>query len=136
MFNWRKKKPLPDTWDKENIKKIDVSKKSYHDAVQTAQEHIEDFIAMFEGKELTLFSCFIKVKFEDESNIEHMWLEPTSYANNIFTATVENEPNNLKTIKYKDVVKVKKQDVEDWIVSLDNGIMFGNFINDATQPQP
>ena len=133
MFKRRKKKTNDENWDKENILNIDVSGKSYQEAIAIAQEHIGDFIEMFEGSELTLFKCFIKAKFEDEKHIEHLWLEPISFIDDIFTATVGNVPDNLTNIKYQDMVQVKKEDVEDWIVSMAEGTMIGNFIYNATQ---
>jgi uncharacterized protein YegJ (DUF2314 family) len=135
MFKRRKKKTTDENWDKENLLNIDVSGKSYQEAIAIAQEHIGDFIEMFEGSELTLFKCYIKAKFEDDKHIEHLWLTPTSYEKGTFTATIDNIPNKLTNIKFQDVVQLKKEDVEDWIVSMP-GQLFGNFIYNSMQPKP
>jgi uncharacterized protein YegJ (DUF2314 family) len=134
MFKRRKKKTNDEKWAKENLLNIDVSGKSYQEAIAIAQEHMGDFIEMFEGSELTLFKCYIKARFEDDKHIEHLWLTPISYADGTFTAIVDNDPDKLTNIKYQDVVQLKKEDVEDWIVSMP-GQLFGNFIYNSSQPK-
>ena len=45
-------------------------------------------------------------------------------------------PNNLTNIKFQDSLHLKKEDVEDWVIKLDDGEIFGNFIFLALKDNP
>ena len=115
-------------WSKENILNIDVSGKSYLEAIRCAQDNIGFFIKVFQSADATDFVFFIKAKFEDDNYIEHLWLKLISVMDDSFTTIVDNEPDNLAHIKYKDIIVVNKSSIEDWIIKLDTGEIFGNFI--------
>ena len=116
------------SWDLRNIIGIDVATKSYSEAVAVARDHINLFIKVFEDRDNNLFKFFIKVRFEDENYIEHLWLMPTHFIGDTFTAIVNNVPNNLTNIKFEDVLQINKQDVEDWIIWISESEVLGNFI--------
>ena len=115
-------------WDKENIVNIDVKGKSYLEAIEVAQKTLGFFIKCFEGRETNLFKFFIKARFEDENHIEHLWLMPIDITEDIFTAIVNNVPNNLTNVKFDDILQIKKDDVEDWLIWIREGEELGNFI--------
>ena len=92
---------------------------------------------MFEDRNVNNFKFFIKAKFEDSEHIEHLWLEVTSIINDEeFTAIVDNKPNNLTNIKFQDGLHLKRKVVEDWVIKLDGGEIFGNFIFHALKDNP
>lgn len=115
-------------WDKENILNIDVSGKSYIEAIRVAQDNIDFFIKVFQAEDTSDFKFFIKARFEEDEYIEHLWLKPISINDNKIDAKVDNEPVNLTTIKYEDIIVVNTDDVEDWIIKTDKGEILGNFI--------
>ncbi|GAB2842458.1 DUF2314 domain-containing protein [Ferruginibacter profundus] len=115
-------------WDKENILNIDVSGKSYLEAIRVAQDNIDFFIKVFQAEDTSDFKFFIKARFEEDEYIEHLWLKPISINDNKIAAKVDNEPFNLTTIKYEDIIVVNTNDVEDWIIKTDKGEILGNFI--------
>jgi len=58
-------------------------------------------------------------------------LIPTAFENGIFTAVVDNAPNQMKNIKYWDIVQIPMTEVEDWIIRDPDGNFTGNFIYHA-----
>ncbi len=118
-------------WDIENFIPIDVSGKSYVEAIAVAKEHLGFFIKVFEGRAINLFNFYIKARFEDNEHIEHLWLKPISLIDDNFNVIVDNVPKALTTIKYQDSLQIRKCDVEDWIILLEDGELFGNFIAHA-----
>jgi uncharacterized protein YegJ (DUF2314 family) len=125
--------PQESSWDKENLIDLDVTGKSYLEAIQIAQKHLDFFIKVFIADEISEFKFSIKVRFEDEKYIEHIWLTPTSFENDNFVAIVDNIPNNLTHIQYQETLQINRIDVEDWIINAGDGILIGNFIYNSLQ---
>lgn len=121
----------PDTWDKQNIRNIDISDTAYLHAIRIAQENIDIFEKLLKDKKKNNLQFFIKSKFTQGKHVEHIWLLTDSIDNNLFSATLDNIPNNLTTVKFGDKVKVARHDVEDWIIYEGDSVLFGNFISNA-----
>jgi uncharacterized protein YegJ (DUF2314 family) len=119
-------------WDKENLQSIDVSGKSYTEAIAIAKEHLDFFIKVFQA-ENTDFRFHINVKFQENEFIEHLWLQPVMFIEDKFVAIVDNIPNNLIKIKYQDVIDIDKKDVEDWIIKMNDNEVLGNFIYNSLE---
>ncbi len=84
----------------------------------TAQAHI-DYLIEFMGehdKGDTLFRYFIKSNFFENGFNEHMWSQVYKFENGFFIGTLGNDPIHIKKLKFNDMVKIPKQDVEDWIL--------------------
>jgi uncharacterized protein YegJ (DUF2314 family) len=120
-----------DNWDKQNIRVVDISDTAYRHAVKVAQENIDLFVKLLKEKKNNNVQYYIKSRFTQGVQVEHMWLVAEDIDNNSFSATLDNVPNKLTTIKYKDKVKVAKEDVEDWIVYEGDSVLLGNFISYA-----
>ena len=89
--------------------------KKYKD---TAQAHIS-YLIEFMGehdKSDTLFRYAVKSNFSESGFNEHMWSQVTEYKDGYFIGTLANDPINVTTLKFKDRVKIRKEDVEDWIL--------------------
>ncbi|MDN5215520.1 DUF2314 domain-containing protein [Fulvivirgaceae bacterium BMA12] len=76
-------------------------------------------------KEQTYFS--IKVKFEDEGKIEHIWLTKPSFdaERNLF-GVVGNSPVNIKSVKLDQKIGVDSAFVSDWMI-VENGRLIGGY---------
>jgi uncharacterized protein YegJ (DUF2314 family) len=124
-------------WLKAKTIKIDVSGKTYKEAVELAKDMLYFFLELFENRDKNFFNYFIKTKFEYENAREHLWLTPIDYKDNVFTALVDNNPNHLPNIKYKDKLLINKDEVEDWIISCagERGLI-GDFINKSLGIKP
>lgn len=122
-----------DFWDKKNIAKVNVHSHSYIEAIAKAKETIEIFVAFFKESNSEDFSFFIKKRFEDGQFAEHLWIRPTAYNDGNFVGEVDNEPNTLTNVFYKQKVTVNKEEVEDWIVAKQSEILMGNFIGNIIQ---
>jgi uncharacterized protein YegJ (DUF2314 family) len=60
-----------------------------------------------------------------------MWLVVDSLQENSFIATLDNVPNKLKKVKYKDQLKIAKGEVEDWTIYEKDSLVLGDFISNA-----
>ena len=72
----------------------------------------------------------IKAAFNDPGSTpdmaEHMWLSNLEFDGEFITATLMNSPNGLSSVKAGDRVKLKKDQIEDWMYVM-NGHVFGGF---------
>lgn len=122
-----------DNWDKQNIANLDVTDTAYQNAIKIAQENMDILVKTFQVNENGEFKFYIKVKFVDNEHIEHLWLVSTNYNKDTFTAIVDNVPNRLKSVNYKDTVDIQVKDIEDWIISDKEGNILGNFISHSIE---
>ena len=122
-----------DNWDKQNIRDVEISDTTYLNAINVAQENIDLFVNLVKDKKNNNLQFYIKSKFTQGEQVEHMWLVTEGFDKNLFSATLNNVPKSLTTVKYKDKIKVAKQDVEDWIIYEGDSVLLGNFISHAMQ---
>lgn len=118
-----------DNWDKENLRGLNVEDTAYLNAIKQAQENIGLFTTFLLDKEHNGYDFYIKAKFAEAGYVEHLWLIVESLQEDTFIATLDNVPNKLKNVKYKDQLKIAKNEVEDWIVYEKDSLVLGNFIS-------
>jgi uncharacterized protein YegJ (DUF2314 family) len=95
-------------------------------AEKKAQDTLEGFIAQLQKKPAdTTFFIKTGIPTPDGSK-EHIWVENLTYRDGVFSGFLGNEPLNLPNLKVGSVVKVKRADVEDWIIAK-GGEMTGGF---------
>lgn len=127
-----KTKAGSESWDKKNTRDLNPNDTSYLLAVKTAKDNIDFFIKLVKGKRENRFSFYIKSKFKEDDHVEHMWSVVRSLNDTVFLVSLDNVPNYLTRVKYKDNLKISKGEVEDWIVYQKDSILFGNFIKTST----
>ncbi len=97
-------------------------------AIQIAQERLPEFVRILQkhGNNPTLLFS-LKTKFTlNEKAGEHMWLSKLKLIDGEFEGRLDNEPDWVKTLHMGDRVKVKMEDVSDWL-AIENGKIYGGF---------
>jgi uncharacterized protein YegJ (DUF2314 family) len=103
----------------------------YAKAKKKAQKEISyfiEFLVSHPDEKGDLFVYLVKSFFSEGNNIEHMWVQVFSYSDGVFVGRLANEPRLLSNLKINDVVKIKKEEVEDFVL-LDKmvGVKTGGF---------
>ena len=70
--------------------------------------------------------AMIKIRFEHNSIVEHMWINDIDFDGDYISGTLVNAPGQLKNIKVGDSVRKTIADISDWLISI-NGKTLGGF---------
>jgi uncharacterized protein YegJ (DUF2314 family) len=68
----------------------------------------------------------LKKKFEENDQVEWMWVCDLKAVAGGFEGALNSEPEVIKKVKLGDKIKLKRDDVADWMY-LDNGAMVGGY---------
>ncbi len=120
-------------WDVENTKMVESYDEINKLAIKDAQDSLAFFLELFDHRQKNGFEFYIKSRFSDVKNIEHMWSIVKSVKSDTLFATLDNVPLKLTNIKRKDEVKVTKENVEDWSVYKGDYVLYGDFIKKHTK---
>lgn len=86
-------------------------------AKNEAQSKIDVFINAFQDPNKPQHTYFsIKSGLVDGDIVEHMWVDVTSFNNGTFEGILDDNPVEIKNFKQGDLIKIKKEDVEDWLI--------------------
>jgi|GEM_PF-1240077 len=94
----------------------DENLQKYQDTAQAQIDYLIEFMNTHEKGD-SLFQYFVKMNFQEGDLNEHMWVEVNSFEGNYFIGVLSNEPAMIKQLKYGDTVRVKKENVEDWLLN-------------------
>src|SRR3954468_11410251 len=83
-------------------------------AIEKARGTTNTFITALRIPKSNQTGFAIKVPFTDGDQTEHMWLSSVSYDGKNFQATVDNEPENVKTVKLGQKLTVEPTKISDW----------------------
>jgi len=73
------------------------------------------------------YSIYVKAPFiTDSGSNEWMWVEVTVWTENIIEGILQNEPDEISGLKSGSIVKVKQQDIFDYILNKPDGSYDGN----------
>ena len=117
MFGFFKKKKSAKSAEDvvANLSVDDEVLQSYQEKAAEGIAYLIDFMNDHE-KDDELFQYAVKVKFEEDGNAEHMWVQVNEFSEGYFIGKLANKPSTMKLIKYGDPVNVLKADVEDWVL--------------------
>ena len=93
-------------------------------AFAKARSETDNFIAVMNAG--TGESYSVKVAVTDNVQTEYFWLDNLTYANGVFSGTIDNDPDLVKNVKMGQHIDVKKEDIFDWLYMKD-GKMYGNY---------
>lgn len=86
-------------------------------AAEEAREKIDIFIKAFnDDPDHRKYTCSIKAHFTENDKSESVWVTITSSKNDTFTGFVDNVPEWITSIKNRDVIDIKKDEIVDWLV--------------------
>jgi uncharacterized protein YegJ (DUF2314 family) len=89
-----------------------------------ARREIDDVMARHKASPLEELS--IKAPITDGIHVEHVWLANVTYEDGVFSGTIDNDLGRVKTRRLGDVVRVKKDEISDYMYE-ENGKIRGNY---------
>jgi uncharacterized protein YegJ (DUF2314 family) len=98
-----------------NLSTDDILLKKYKETAQSQLDYLIKFMSEHDRDD-SLFRYAVKSNFHENGHDEHMWTQVTEFKDDYFIGRLANEPSTIKQIKYGDIVRVFKLDVEDWIL--------------------
>jgi uncharacterized protein YegJ (DUF2314 family) len=100
------------------IATIDGDDEQMKAAVAEAKRRWPEFIAAFEGRDNEENDFLIKAPFSHDEFTEFMWVKVTGIENRVVYGELGNEPANIPQLHEGDLVRVKEEDVNDWMCVL------------------
>ncbi len=68
----------------------------------------------------------LKGRFEENGQVEHLWLSQVTVEENGFKGTIDNDPLTLKGVHAGTQVSLATDHVSDWM-AIDDGVLVGGF---------
>lgn len=104
----------------------DVSEhnKNMNEAIAKANQTLANFNAALINDDIEVKS--LKVKFQNETDVEHVWLTDVEFKDGKYSGVLDNEPEYVKEHKIGDVINVDNKDISDWMY-IENGKLFGGY---------
>jgi uncharacterized protein YegJ (DUF2314 family) len=95
-------------------------------AIARARETLPHFWKVFEKPERDESFFSLKVRITDGNGVEHFWTQDIERRDGKIFATIINEPEIVKNVKFKERIEVPEADISDWLYKRE-GKMIGNF---------
>jgi len=92
-------------------------------AVNEARQRWPEFVAAFESRHEEHGGddppFLVKAPFTDGEHVEYMWVRVTGIENDIVYGVLENTPANVRSVKEGNRVRVRLDNLNDWMCILD-----------------
>ena len=95
-------------------------------AMDAAYEKLDDFIAVVSKPQATQEQFAVKFLLQEGDEGEYVWINEVKFAEKEFSGKLANRPEVSKKLKLGDSVKIKEEDVVDWMY-VDNGKLKGGY---------
>ncbi|HVJ68710.1 MAG TPA: DUF2314 domain-containing protein [Caulifigura sp.] len=94
-------------------------------AMDEAVEKLDNFNAVLKAPKKTQEQFAIKFIVEVKDEGEMLWLSEPKFDKGVYTGKLANQPALAKHLKMGEVIKVKEDDVVDWMYVEDGKLMGG-----------
>jgi uncharacterized protein YegJ (DUF2314 family) len=94
-------------------------------AMDAAVENLDKFLAVLKAPKKTQEQFAVKFVVEVKDEAELLWMNEPKFEKGVFTGKLANVPALAKHLKAGDVVKVKEDDVVDWMYVEDGKLQGG-----------
>lgn len=98
------------------------------DAIRKAKKNFPAFLESFRQRKLNNYEFYIKSRYSDGKETEHMWFIVDSLKKESLIGILDNVPLKLKNIKLNDKLEMGFNEIEDWVIYKDDSIVAGNYI--------
>ena len=95
-------------------------------AVKTAPQTVQQFIDALKSPKPNQTNFSIKKGFKDKGMTEHIWLGDVTYDGTVFHGRINNEPVDVKNVKFGEAVTVGPKDISDWMY-IEDGKLVGGY---------
>ncbi len=96
------------------------------EAIVKARSTVNEYIDRLTKPKASYSYFAIKARFEENKNVEHLWLNFVTYNGKEFSGSVANTPREIKSVTFGKEVHVKPDSISDWMV-IDNGVLVGGY---------
>lgn len=107
-----------------DIYNVKGSDKEMNEAIEKANQTLADFNTALLDPKIEVKS--LKVKFQNETNIEHIWLSNVEFKDGQYSGILDNEPEYITDYKMGDTVNIDNKNISDWMY-IENGKLFGGY---------
>lgn len=107
-----------------DIYNVEGTDKEMNAAIEIANKTLTDFNAALLNPEIEVKS--LKVKFQNQTDSEHIWLSNVKFKDGKYSGVLDNEPEYITEHKIGDKVNVDSKNISDWMY-IDNGKLFGGY---------
>lgn len=84
-------------------------------AIAEARQTVDEFVRALQNPGDGEWGFAVKVPIEDRGQVEHFWLNDVSYAQGLFTGTINNDPQTVQNVRLGQRYSVKKTEISDWM---------------------
>lgn len=110
--------------DQPDIYNVKASDAEMNEAIEKAKQTLHDFNAALLNPEIEVKS--LKVKFQNQTDAEHLWLSNIVFKDGKYTGILDNEPEYFTEYKIGDTIDVDDKNISDWMY-IKNGKLFGGY---------
>lgn len=110
--------------DQPDIYNVKASDAEMNEAIEKAKQTLHDFNAALLNPEIEVKS--LKVKFQNQTDAEHLWLSNIMFKDGKYTGILDNEPEYFTEYKIGDTIDVDDKNISDWMY-IKNGKLFGGY---------
>lgn len=94
-------------------------------AMQRARDTLDEYRGRLTNPPPTQTYLSLKAQFEDDDYVEHMWIRDVEITETGFRGRLGNEPVNITSVAFGDVVEVPVAKVSDWMAVDDGRLVAG-----------
>lgn len=96
-----------------NVEENDVE---MNKAIEKAKQTIDSFDYAFKNNSRVFTFFGLKKKFEENGNIEHIWIgNIQKIESGKYIGVIDNLPEKIKSVKLGDTVQIEKKEISDWM---------------------
>jgi len=120
-----------------NVTDVSEDDKEMNSAIASARKTVEQFWTALEEPPAGATGFAIKVAFNDNGNVEHIWCNSPARRNGKIFATINNTPVRVSHVKDGQRLEIDPQDISDWMyVRGDQKIVGGRTIRALLKHMP
>lgn len=110
--------------DQPDIYNVKGSDTDMNEAIEKANQTLAAFNTALLNPEIEVKS--LKVKFQNETDAEHIWLTNVEFKDGKYSGILDNEPEYITDYKIGDTINVDSKNISDWMY-IENGKLFGGY---------
>jgi len=106
---------------------VDRDDSAMNKAFARAGAGLDNFLRDAASPSTTNTGHAVKMRLRDGKHTEYFWVGEVRQAGKDFTGRLDNEPRNVKTVRYGERFRFKRADIADWFYYDPHGRMQGNY---------